>query len=317
VLLPWSDAALIAAILIASSLVLSRTDRTSIAAGPVRETGVVLALYALWQWGGELAITNVRGATANALWVWHFERAVHLPSEVSLQHLLLPHGWVVESLNVFYAGVHVPALIIFLIWLYFRHRDAYPRWRNIGALATAAMLAVQLVPVAPPRLMTQLGFVDTALRYGQSVYGPGGIGNATQLAAMPSVHVGWAVFIAMAVITVSTSKWRWLILAHPGVTVLAVVGTANHWWLDGIVAAGIDVLALLVVTGLAAAVALLWPRPAPAAPSLPVFLGARRIDGAGPGSVDPVPLFDTEPARAALAARSNQTPVPAAPAQPP
>jgi hypothetical protein len=263
-LLPWNDAAVIAACLVCLSFLLKRVGgRTAAAEGPVRETGVVLVLYALWQWGGGLAITNVSGATAHAHWVWDFERVVRLPSEVSLQKLVLPYPWLVRFLNIFYAGVHVPALIIFLIWLYFRHRDAYPRWRNIGALATGAMLAVQLIPVAPPRLMPQFGFVDTALRYGESVYGPGGIQNAPQLAAMPSVHVGWAVFISMAVIAVSTSPWRWLILLHPGFTVFAVVATGNHWWLDGIVAAIIVGFAYVAERAVRIALARLVSRPAP------------------------------------------------------
>jgi hypothetical protein len=246
-LLPWNAAVVMAVCLVTFSLLLKRAGgRARAVEGPVRETGVVLALYALWQWSGGIAITKVAGATAHARWVWNFERAVGLPSEVTLQRLVLPHPWLVQFLNVFYAGVHVPALIIFLIWLYFRHRDAYPRWRNIGALATAGMLAVQLIPVAPPRLMPQYGFVDTALRYGESVYGAGGISNAPQLAAMPSVHVGWAVFIAVAVIAVSTSPWRWLILIHPVVTIFVVVATANHWWLDGIVAASIVGVAYLL-----------------------------------------------------------------------
>jgi len=244
-LLAWNLAAVMAACLIVSSLVVARVPwRGAVAEGPVRETGVVLALYALWQWGGGLAVTHVAGAVDNARWVWNVETAMRLPSEVSVQRLVLPHPWLVQSLNVFYAGVHVPALIIFLIWLYFRHRDAYPRWRNVGALATGAMLAVQLIPVAPPRLMPEYGFVDTALRYGQSVYGPGGIQNAPQLAAMPSVHVGWAFFIALAVVTVSTSRWRWLVLLHPAATVFVVVATANHWWMDGIVAVALLILAL-------------------------------------------------------------------------
>ena len=86
-------------------------------------------------------------------------------------------------------------------------------------------------------------------------------GSATlrQLAAMPSVHVGWAVFIAIAVIAVSTSPWRWLILIHPVITVFVVVATANHWWLDGIVGASIVGLAYLVEAGMRQAAKILPP----------------------------------------------------------
>jgi hypothetical protein len=64
---------------------------------------------------------------------------------------------------------------------------------------------------------------------------------------MPSLHVGWAVLIAVAVIHVSTSRRRWWILLHPALTALAVVVTANHFWLDGIVAAGLLGLSMLAV----------------------------------------------------------------------
>ena len=94
--------------------------------------------------------------------------------------------------------------------------------------------------MAPPRLLPELGFVDTAHLFGQSVYGAVvGEGSFDQLSAMPSVHVGWAVAIGLAVVLVSTSRWRWLVLAHPIITIYVVVVTANHWWLDGIVAVAI------------------------------------------------------------------------------
>ena len=56
-----------------------------------------------------------------------------------------------------------------LIWLFWRHRDRYRDIRTWMVLFTALALVVQLVPVAPPRLMPQLGFVDVARLYGQSV----------------------------------------------------------------------------------------------------------------------------------------------------
>ena len=66
---------------------------------------------------------------------------------------------------------------------------------------------------------------------------------------MPSVHVGWSLLVAWAVITISPSRHRWWILAHPVLTVFVVVATANHFWLDGIVAALLLVVSILVVTG--------------------------------------------------------------------
>ena len=88
--------------------------------------------------------------------------------------------------------------------------------------------------------------VDTAVQYGQSVYAWNGGFDADEFSAMPSVHVGWALIVAIAVITVSRSRWRWLAAAYPVLTLLVVVVTANHFWLDGI-AAGLLVALVLVV----------------------------------------------------------------------
>jgi hypothetical protein len=137
-------------------------------------------------------------------------------------------------------------MIAFLIWMFIRHRDGYPQVRNTVVLVTGAALAIQLIPVAPPRLTPGLGFVDTAALYHQSVYAHVGTPGPDQLSAMPSVHVAWALLVTLGVLVFSTSRWRSLIIAHPILTILAVVATGNHWWFDGIVAAWLIALAIVV-----------------------------------------------------------------------
>jgi hypothetical protein len=199
------------------------------------ETAIVLALYALWQWAATLGATQVAGAEARGLWIARFEHTLHWPNELTVERAFIHHELVMRAMNLYYLGVHVPALGVFLVWLFVRHRPEYAKWRTTGAILTGVSLAIQFIPVAPPRLLPQLGFVDAAALFHQSVYGPGGIDIAPQVAAMPSVHVGWAVFIALVVVVVSTSRWRWLVIVHPVATMLVVVATANHWWLDGVV----------------------------------------------------------------------------------
>jgi PAP2 superfamily protein len=265
--LHWQTATLAAVVLAAVGFAArsSPARARAVAAGVARESALVLALYAVWQKAGDFAVTRVKGAFGHAEWVWHAERVMHFPSEVSLQRLVLPHPLLVQAMNGYYAIVHVPALIVFLIWLYWRHRADYPRWRNVGALLTGACLLIQMIPVAPPRMLGSLGFVDTGLAYGQSVYGPSGIAIAPQLAAMPSVHVAWAVFIAVVVVACGRGRWKWLVVLHPVLTVLAVVTTANHWWLDGVVAVG-----LLGVAWVAERSAMRWAHAR--RPPLPVVL---------------------------------------------
>ena len=135
-----------------------------------------------------------------------------------------------------YATIHVPGLLIFLVWLFIRHRDRFPRWRNGLVLVTLGCLVIRFVRVAPPRFVEELGFVSLSDRYGLGVYGSVGNGISGQFAAMPSIHVGWAAVVALGVVSSTKSQWRWVVVMHLPITMLVVAATGHHWWLDGIVA---------------------------------------------------------------------------------
>jgi hypothetical protein len=214
--------------------------------GVAWESALLFGLYALWQFAGSFTVMGTSGALPRGRWLWDAERVLHLPSETALQRLVLPHPLLVQACNLYYDILHFPLLGACLIWLYARHRADYPRIRTTVALFTGVSLLIQLIPVAPPRLLAPTGMVDTAVQYGQSVYAWNGGFDADEFSAMPSVHVGWALIVAVAVITVSRSRWRWLAAAYPVLTLLVVVVTANHFWLDGI-AAGLLVALVLVV----------------------------------------------------------------------
>jgi hypothetical protein len=247
--LPWQWSIVLAAVLAAVSLLTRRPGgRWSWVADFSTQASLIAALYSLWQLIASYTDRQVTGATQHAMWVWHLERHLGLPSERTLQQLVLGHPLLVQACNIFYADVHVPAIGVLLLWLFVRHRPHFARYRNVLALLTMACLLAYLVPVAPPRLVPQLRFVDTGLAYHQSVYGRPGTGIADQLSAMPSVHMAWAMCVAWTVISVSRSRWRWLIVAHPAVTLFVVVVTANHYLLDG-VAAGVLLVGAAVVAG--------------------------------------------------------------------
>ena len=89
------------------------------------ETAIVLGLYSLWQWAGGLSVTKVDGAERRGRRIAQLQRAWHLPSEVRLQKLFLPHPLWVQFCNGYYAVMHVPAIAAFLIWAFVRDRDRY------------------------------------------------------------------------------------------------------------------------------------------------------------------------------------------------
>ena len=166
-----------------------------------------------------------------------------------MQQLVLDHDWLARFSNVYYAVAHVPTLIVFMVWLFARHPEAYPRWRNSLAILTAFCVVIRFVRVAPPRFLPDLGYIDLSTYYGMSLYGPVGTGVSDQFAAMPSIHVGWAAVVSFGIVAASTSRWRWLAILHIVLTMLVVSATGNHWWLDGIVAIALLFIAIGVDAG--------------------------------------------------------------------
>lgn len=241
-MLSWQQAAILTAVLatLGIALTLVPNGRAHGIAPAVRECAIIAGLYALWQLAGNLSVVGTDGAFARARWIQHAERVLHLPSEASVQRAVTDNSVTAQAANLYYASMHFGVLFVFLLWLFFRHRDQYRPVRRVLALTTFVCLLIQLVPVAPPRLLP--GYVDVAVRYGQSVYDPAFGFGADQLSAMPSVHVAWAALVGWQVYRLGTGAWRLLGPAHTVLTVLVVVSTNNHWWADGAVA--VAVLAL-------------------------------------------------------------------------
>ncbi|MEU7057656.1 phosphatase PAP2 family protein [Streptomyces sp. NPDC046197] len=215
----------------------------------VRELLLVVGLFLVYKLGRQLATGHTGEAFRNAHRVWDLERAVHLPGEGAVQSLLLHGGTPAHLANAYYAAVHFPATVAFLVWLYLRRPAHYVWARRVLAAVTAAALVLHLAfPLAPPRMLAAAHLVDTARRYGPSVYGPPKSDHlSNQFAAMPSLHFGWALMVAIGLLVATRSRGRWLWLLHPLLTLVVIVGTANHYWLDALVAAALLALALAVV----------------------------------------------------------------------
>ncbi|MFE2879967.1 phosphatase PAP2 family protein [Streptomyces roseus] len=267
------------------------------AAGPrrrlIRELLLVAGLFAVYKAGRMLSTDRTAEALRNAGRIWDAERALHLPGEGAIQRILL-HGdgdALVHTANTYYAAVHFPATALFLIWLYVRRPGHYLWARRVLAVLTGAALVLHLTfPLAPPRMLGAAHLVDTARVYGPSVYraAPATDTMANQFAAMPSLHFGWALMLALGMIAATRSRWRVLWLLHPLVTLLVVVGTANHYWLDAIVATVLLGGALLVV-----------PRPRVRTGSLAVV---RHLPRPRRSAEPPVPAVAEVPAVPAAAA---------------
>lgn len=200
-----------------------------------RNVAAFIVLWAAYAAVRGITAGDLTSATQNAVAIVDLQRSLGLPSEAAVQRNLLDHSWLLRGANLYYIGVHFPATIGFLAWAWSRHRADFRRIRNALIVTTSVGLVVHVMyPLKPPRMMG--GFVDTAAVLGPDPYELGISGGANQLAAMPSLHVGWALLVALGVIAIGKTNARWLAVLHPVVTVAVVVVTANHYWVDAIVA---------------------------------------------------------------------------------
>jgi hypothetical protein len=203
----------------------------------VLELAVVTSVIMLYRSGRMITHNATHQALHNAGRVIDFERALGIFSERSVQAWALGRPTFVEFLNRYYVLVHFPVTVAFLVWAYIRHPVAYRFIRTWFVLVTLAALAIHVgFPLAPPRMTA--GFRDTLQEFGPRIYSSDprrSISN--QFAAMPSLHFGWALMVAVGFVAIKRNRKSLVFLLHPAATLLAIVATGNHYWLDSAIAA--------------------------------------------------------------------------------
>jgi hypothetical protein len=209
-----------------------------------------LVLVAAFSYFAVRGITeaDVGVAVDHAQSVLTVERHLGLDIESALQAHLVGHHWMVTAVNWIYIWGHWPAIAAVMVWLHRRHHDGYLTMRNALFVSGAIGLVIfVLFPVAPPRL-AGFGLVDTVTEHSSSyrVLQPPSLVN--KYAAVPSLHVGWNFLVGVLLWRhAGRGPLRLLAVASPVLMFAAVVLTANHFVVDGVI--GIAVAA----TGLAVA----------------------------------------------------------------
>ena len=173
------------------------------------------------------------------------ERELRLDWELPIHEAILGSDTLIDLANGTYFWGHMPLLIALAVWLWRSHRDIWRRFRNALLISAAVgMASYFLFPTAPPRLMPELGYVDTLAARAAPAYQAQEVGLfVNPYAALPSLHVGWALLAGLAVWQTSRHPVvRAFAVAVPLSQAWAVVATANHWTLDAW--AGIGVCAV-------------------------------------------------------------------------
>ncbi|MFE0380988.1 phosphatase PAP2 family protein [Streptomyces inhibens] len=177
-------------------------------------------------------------ALKNADWIWQAEHSLGIAVEHTVNHAVNGVTWLIVSMNYYYATLHFIVTIGVLVWLYRWHPGRYAAARlALFATTGVALIGYYFYPLAPPRLMPDGGFVDTLIKHG--TWGSMASGNlasmSNQYAAMPSMHIGWSLWCGITIALLAKPLWaKALGLLYPTVTLLVIVSTANHFWLDAV-----------------------------------------------------------------------------------
>ncbi|MEV6160340.1 phosphatase PAP2 family protein [Streptomyces sp. NPDC052052] len=177
-------------------------------------------------------------ALRNADRIWSVEKSLGIAVEQTVNHAVNSVTWLIVSMNYYYATLHFVVTVCVLVWLFHRHPGRYAAARlTLFATTAVALLGYYLFPLAPPRLMNGGHFIDTVLVH--QTWGSMASGNfknmSNQYAAMPSMHIGWSLWCGLTIFALVSAPWaRILGLLYPAVTLLVIVSTANHFWLDAL-----------------------------------------------------------------------------------
>ena len=200
-------------------------------------------------------VDRIEEAFQRARDILALEQTLGLAWETAIHEAILHSPALIDVANGTYFWGHMPLLIVLAVWLWRSQRPIWRTFRNALLLsAVAGMVSYFLFPTAPPRLMPELGYVDTLALRAAPAYQAQEVGLfVNPYAALPSLHVGWALLAGIACWQVAQrgsgirrAVWYALAFLIPFSQSWAVVATANHWTLDAFAGIGVCAVAALI-----------------------------------------------------------------------
>jgi len=234
-----------------------------------KEALIVAVFYAVYSFTRNLFGSNAIAADGvpeqaftNAERIIRWELWMGLYHEQTVQSWFLPYRWFIQFWNTYYGTAHFIVTLAVFVLLFIKRADVFPQWRNtLAAMTALAIIGFAWFPLMPPRLLDEpcprdvdgafgaeciesdlrpdggFGFVDTLADFG----GPWSFDSDTmasisnQYAAMPSLHIGWSTWCAIAIWPLlRRRRTKALALLYPALTLFCIVVTGNHFWLDGV-----------------------------------------------------------------------------------
>lgn len=230
----------------------------------VGEIALLGSIYVVYEVIRANTGSGMSQSLANGRWLLHLERVTHLDPEHGLNNVFARVPELAIPSCYFYAVCHYVVTPIVLIWLWRAHHSYYRSTRSVLIVGTLiGLLGFWAMPTAPPRLLGG-GYVDTMEQWARvgwwdgAASAPRGLEGLTdQFGAMPSLHVGWAVWCGWAIARHARHRSvRVLGALYPVMTTVVVMGTANHYLADAVAGLGVMAVAYLLV----AAAHYVWAR---------------------------------------------------------
>ena len=218
------------------------------------DLGRQLAIFALLDMAYELSRTFAVGDRSTAIRHAHSivntERSLGLFHELDLQQWALHAPSIVMSVaNWTYFNCQFTLTFGFVLFVYLRRNEFYTRLRNLIATVNLVGLAGYIFyPAAPPRMLTDLGFVDSLNQTGVNHHSGLIAMLSNPYAAMPSLHTAYAITVGATGFAMTRNRFRFAWVGYPALVVFSIVVTANHFFLDAIAGAGVAATAFLLVT---------------------------------------------------------------------
>lgn len=223
------------------------------------ELAFIAVLYGLYSMVRNAAPEQVALAERNATAIMHLEHLLRLDVELRVNTFVAGLPALAVPANYYYATLHFVVTGGVLVWMYLARPRAYRTARTVLLTMTLlALVGYWLYPLAPPRLTPGAGFVDTVRTFSTWGVAPSAVVQtaSNQYAAMPSMHVGWALWSGLAIArNARRTVTRILGALYPVVTLVVVVATGNHFVLDAVGALFVFALATVAAASLARMVA--------------------------------------------------------------
>jgi hypothetical protein len=211
-----------------------------------RELMIVIPAVVLYDIVRGLVAGRESEAIARAQHIIELERSVSIFWERGIQDAFMATQPLMNFMNFTYLFGMWPVIVLTAIWLFFQHRETYPLYRNAFLISGAIGLVIYaMLPVAPPRFVDGMGFVDTVAANTNAYALPDAPLIVNEYAAMPSLHFGWVFLCGIAVVHRAKGLAPALLGIYMPVSMLvAIIATGNHFIVDAVAGAAVCLLGL-------------------------------------------------------------------------